>query len=73
MAEQQKDTGGLSVWRILASVVAAWFGVQKDERRLEDFSKGKPHQFILAGLIAAVLFVLLIIGVVQVVMHFAAG
>jgi len=74
VAEQQKGAeDGLSVWRILTSVVAAWFGVQKNERRIEDFSKGKPHQFIIAGLIAVVLFVLLIVGVVQLVMHFATG
>ena len=70
MTEQDKD--GLTVWQILFSTLAAMFGVQKNERRVRDFSKGKPHQFIIAGLIAATAFVLILVLVVQLVLR-AAG
>ncbi len=72
MAEQEHEKDGLTVWQIIYSTMAAMFGVQKNERRIRDFSKGKPHQFIIAGLIAATIFVLTIILVVQLVL-WAAG
>ncbi len=72
MAEQEHEKDGLTVWQIIYSTMAAMFGVQKNERRIRDFSKGKPHQFIIAGLIAATIFVLTIILVVQLVLR-AAG
>ena len=72
MAEQEREKDGLTVWQIVYSTMAAMFGVQKNERRIRDFSKGKPHQFIIAGLIAATIFVLTIILVVQLVLR-AAG
>ena len=72
MAEQEHEKDGLTVWQIIYSTMAAMFGVQKNERRIRDFSKGKPHQFIIAGLIATTIFVLTIILVVQLVLR-AAG
>ena len=72
MAEQEHEKDGLTVWQIIYSTMAAMFGVQKNERRIRDFSKGKPHQFIIVGLIAATIFVLTIILVVQLVLR-AAG
>ncbi len=72
MAEQEHEKDGLTVWQIIYSTMAAMFGVQKNERRIRDFSKGKPHQFIIAGLIAVTIFVLTIILVVQLVLR-AAG
>ena len=72
MAEQEREKDGLTVWQVIFSTMAAMFGVQKNERRIRDFSKGKPHQFIIAGLLAATIFVLTIILVVQLVLR-AAG
>ena len=70
MTDQEKD--GLTIWQIIYSTLAAMFGVQKNERRIRDFSKGKPHQFIIAGLIAVTAFVLVLVLVVQLVLR-AAG
>lgn len=72
VTEQPGEKEGLTVWQILASTLAAMLGVQKNSRRIRDFSQGKPHQFIIAGLIAATLFVLILVLVVQLVMK-AAG
>ena len=71
VTEQKQEPDGLTVWQILSSTLAAMFGVQKNERRVRDFSKGKPHQFIIAGLIAATAFVLILVLIVQVVMRVA--
>ncbi|MBF7730676.1 DUF2970 domain-containing protein [Pseudomonas sp. N040] len=53
------------------SVVAAAFGVQSGKNRARDFSRGKPSHFIALGLIFTILFVLVIVGVVQLVLHLA--
>ena len=71
MTERKQESDNLTVWQILSSTLAAMFGVQKNERRVRDFSKGKPHQFIIAGLIAAAAFVLILLFVVQVVLRVA--
>ena len=68
----EEDGGGLTVWQIIFSTLAAMFGVQKNERRVRDFWKGKPHQFIIAGLIGAAAFVLILVVIVQIVLR-AAG
>lgn len=70
--DHEQEGGGLTVWQIIASTLAAMFGVQKNETRERDFSKGKPHQFIIAGLIAATAFVLFLVVIVQLVLR-AAG
>lgn len=43
-------------------------GVQSEKNRQRDFSHGKPLHFIVAGLLAALVFVLLIWAVVKLVL-----
>jgi hypothetical protein len=71
VTKQDGEREGLTVWQILSSTLAAMFGVQKSQRRVRDFSQGRPHQFIIAGLIAATVFVLLLVAVVQIVLRLA--
>ena len=40
-----------SLWEVIKSVLASFFGVQKEATRRRDFTYGKPGQFILIGLI----------------------
>ena len=53
----------------LKSVLAAFFGVQSAKKRERDFTRGKPSHFIIIGLAATVIFILVIWGVVQLVMR----
>lgn len=48
------------MWSVVKSVLAAFFGVQKDVRRREDFEKGHPVAFIAVGLLMALLLVVLV-------------
>ncbi len=57
----------------MGSIIAAWFGVQSKANRERDFEQGKFHHFVIGGIIFAVLFVLMVVGLVKVVMHFAMG
>lgn len=70
-ADEEGDKKKVSPLSIMSSVMAASFGVQTNKNRERDFEKGKFHHFVIAGIIFAVLFILLIIGIVKVVMHFA--
>lgn len=72
MNKQLTDTKP-TLRQVISSVLAAMFGVQSDKNRERDFTKGKFSTYIIVGLIATVLFVLLVWGVVQAVLYTAAG
>jgi hypothetical protein len=65
----ERDRESLTFWQIVASTLAAAFGVQSSRNRERDFSRGKPHHFILAGVVFTVLFVLLMIFIVSIVLR----
>ena len=61
----------LSFWQLLKSTLSAFIGVQSNANRERDFRHGKISQFVLMGLLFGLVFVLTIVGVVQLVLHFA--
>ena len=63
----------LNPLQVIASVFAAGLGVQSSKNRERDFSKGKPGQFIAIGIIFTALFVLIMIGIVNLVLSFVGG
>ena len=75
MSEDQKETTPpdeeLGFKEMAQSVAAAAFGVQSGKNRERDFSKGKPRHFILLGLLFTFIFILVVYGVVQLVLHLA--
>lgn len=70
MSEPQKGPGPLQV---IGSVLAAMFGVQKRENQERDFGSGRAGPYIIAGAAMTVVFVLVIVGVVQLVLSLATG
>jgi hypothetical protein len=62
------DDEGLTLVQLIGSALAAGFGVQSSENRKRDFSRGKPGQFIAIGIIFTVLFVLIMVGIVNLVL-----
>tara|TARA_Y100000034_G_C6744929_1_gene330767 strand:+ start:371 stop:589 length:219 start_codon:yes stop_codon:yes gene_type:complete len=57
-----------SFWQTVKSVGAAFFGVQSEQNREQDFNHGKVSHFIVAGLLAVVLFIGSLILAVTLVM-----
>jgi hypothetical protein len=57
------------MWSVIKSVLAAFFGVQRDQQRQEDFENGKPVSFIVVGIAMA----MLLVALVALVAKFAAG
>ncbi|HKJ70342.1 MAG TPA: DUF2970 domain-containing protein [Gammaproteobacteria bacterium] len=65
MTETDKSPGPL---QIIGSVLAAMFGVQSRRNQERDFTSGRPGAYIVAGLIMTAVFVLVIVGVVNLVL-----
>lgn len=68
---EEPDNTPLTTWQMLQSVLAAAFGVQSGKNRSRDFSRGKPSQFIVLGILFTVAFVGVIALIVQLVLHVA--
>lgn len=57
--------------KVLGSVLASMFGVQSNRRREEDFTHGKPSQYVVIGLLVTLVFILTVWGIVSLVMRLA--
>ncbi len=60
----------LTFWQLVRSTLSAFIGVQSNANRERDFQRGKMSHFIWMGLLFGLVFVLTLIGVVQLVLHF---
>lgn len=67
----QDGTRAPSLLSVLGSVMASMFGVQSNRKRKEDFTHGKPSQYVIIGLLVTVVFMLTLWGVVSLVMKVA--
>lgn len=69
MSEQPQNTkqqpGLISM---VISVLAAFLGVQTEKNRQRDFEHGSPKAYIAIGIILTILFVLGLVGIVNLVM-----
>lgn len=72
MTEQQPPArpGLISV---IKSVLASFFGVQSERNRRRDFQAGSPMQYIIVGLAATLVFVLVMWTVVRLILSAAAA
>ena len=72
MESHSKDSSKTpSLLDVLGSVLASMFGVQSNRKREEDFTHGKPSQYIIIGLLVTTVFVLTVWGIVSLVMKLA--
>jgi hypothetical protein len=68
MTEEQETAKKPTFWQIVASTLAAAFGVQSSKNRERDFTGGNIYTYIAAGVIFTVIFVVTIILVVKTVL-----
>lgn len=70
MTEEHKDTGSkkVTLLTIIGSLFAGWIGVQSKANRDRDFEHGKFSHFVIGGIIFVIVFVLVVVGVVQLVL-----
>lgn len=67
------DQQPLSLREVVGSIMAALLGVQSSRNHARDFARGSARQYIVVGLIATLLFVLLVFGAVKLILHLATG
>lgn len=65
IASSRKGIGWINVAK---STIAAACGVQTNANRQRDFQQGKPLAFIIAGLVFVLVFILGMVGLVQLVL-----
>lgn len=67
------DDDRVTFLQLLQSVLAALLGVQSESARHRDFSKGRPLHFIIIGVVATVLLVLIFAGIVRLILSVSGG
>lgn len=72
MTEQQPPARP-GLMSVVKSVLASFFGVQSERNRQRDFQAGSPLQYIVVGLIATLVFILVMWAVVRLILGAAAG
>ena len=70
--KEENKKSDITPLSFIASLFAGAFGVQSEKNRERDFEHGKFSHFIIGGIIFAVVFVLAVIGIVQLVLKTSA-
>ncbi len=69
---EENKKNGITPLSFIASLFAGAFGVQSEKNRTRDFEHGKFSHFIIGGIFFAIVFVLAVIGIVQLVLKTAS-
>ena len=59
--------GGSSPWRAVSAVLGAFIGIRKSSARDRDLASLKPVHVIVAGVVAAAIFVLTLVTLVRII------
>ena len=70
-SERDREDARLTFGQLVKSTLSAFIGVQSNANRERDFRHGKFSHFIWMGLLFGLVFVLTLVGVVRLVLHFA--
>jgi hypothetical protein len=61
------ESEDLTLLQVMGSVFAAGFGVQSKDKKVRDFTRGRPVQFIIAGLVFTLAFLFGLITIVNLI------
>jgi len=68
MNPEHKSVNTPHLFQVIGSVLAAAFGVQSNKNRERDFQQGNAVTYISVGVVATILFVLMLYGAVKMVL-----
>ncbi len=63
----QNDKQKPTPWQVVKSILAGLIGVQSEEARRRDFTQGNPAVYLIGGLVALVLFIVVLVVIVNMV------
>ncbi len=66
--QNQQDSQGIGLLQTIFSILAALFGVQSESKRKRDFEQGKASNFIIAGIIFVIAFIITLYLIVSTVL-----
>lgn len=69
----QRETRRPGMLAVIASILAAAFGVQSSRNKERDFRHGNYRHFIIGGIVFTIVFVLAVIFVVRMVLESSGG
>lgn len=69
--DPSKQAPPLPLWKVVASALAAVFGVQSKENAQRDFAQGKLSTFVMIGVGIALFFIIVIATIVSTVVNSA--
>ena len=69
MQEPQDQNRKPTLWQVIASVNAAFFGVQSRKNRERDFTRGKASHYIIVGVIMTALLVGVLVLIVKLMLR----
>ena len=61
--------GSPGILSIFQSVLAAMFGVQSEEKRMQDFETGNAASYIFVGVVMVVIFIFTLIAIVNTILE----
>ena len=67
MTSKDEKQEKLSISAIVASILSAFLGIRASKKGNEDFAKGNPIAFVIAGIVGTLLFILILALVVTLV------
>ena len=70
-SNQRAQPARLGLREVIASILAAGIGVQSNHNRERDFRHGSARQYVVAGIVATVLFVGAVYALVQIIVRSA--
>lgn len=71
--ETKRSKNSVTPLTIIGSLFAGWIGVQSKANRERDFEHGRFSHFIIGGVVFLIVFVLVVIGIVQLVLATAGN
>ncbi|MDP6184435.1 MAG: DUF2970 domain-containing protein [Gammaproteobacteria bacterium] len=67
MTSQDEKKEKLSIGAMIESIFSAFLGVRDSKKGNDDFAKGSPVVFVVAGIVATLSFILLLVLIVTLI------
>ncbi len=71
MTDEKDDNNRLSWWQVFKATMMSFLGVQSEQARIRDTQHDSLKPFIIMGIAMTVVFVLLLVGLVQLILYLA--
>lgn len=68
---QNEENQSLSIWELVQGLFSTLIGIQSEEKRARQMKYGKPHQFVIVGVCASLVFIFCMYFLMKLALHLA--